>query len=179
MRGTVPGLGTPYPLGSLMPAVYQEDPFAMQWLAGLDDVLAPAISSLDCLEAYIDPRLAPMDFLEWLASWVGIIVDRNWPIDRVRIAVSRAVALYRTRGTPDGLRDYVEVLTGGRVEVLDNGGASWSSAPGAELPGEDTPRLAIRVTLDNPDGVSIPALNELVIAAKPAHVVHRLEVVGS
>jgi hypothetical protein len=30
MRGTVPGLGMPYPLGGLLPAVYQEDPFTMQ-----------------------------------------------------------------------------------------------------------------------------------------------------
>jgi phage tail-like protein len=178
MRGTVPGLATPYPLGTLMPGVYQEDAFAMEWLAGLDDVLAPIISTLDCVEAYIDPRLAPMDFLEWLAGWVGITVDQNWPIGRARIAVAKAVHLYRTRGTPEGLREYVEVLTGGQVEVLDNGGAAWSRAPGADLPGEHTPRLAVRVTLDDPDSVSVPALNALIVAAKPAHVVHRLEVVG-
>ena len=26
MRGAIPGLGTPYPIGTLMPAIYQEDP---------------------------------------------------------------------------------------------------------------------------------------------------------
>lgn len=176
MRGTTPGIPTPYPLGTLMPAVYQEDPFTMRWTAGLDDILAPIISTLDCLEAYIDPLVAPTDFLEWLASWVGITLDPKWPLDRSRRAVTQAVELYRMRGTVAGLRAYVEVLTGGEVEVADNGGAAWSTTPGADLPGEDTPRLAVRIRVDDPDSVSTSLLDALVTAAKPAHVIHRLEV---
>ncbi|MFG2794559.1 phage tail protein [Streptomyces sp. NPDC048419] len=178
MRGTVDNLSTPYPIGALLPSVYQEDQFAMALTSALDDILAPIICSLDCLEAYIDPLLAPLDFLEWLASWVGITVDPNWPTDRARISVAQAVELFQVRGTVQGLRAYAEVLTGGDVEVADNGGASWSLAPGGNLPGEDTPRLAVRVTVDDPDSVSYGLLNALVAAAKPAHVVHRLDVVG-
>lgn len=178
MRGTVEGLGTPYPLGSLLPTVYQEDDFAMRLTSSLDELLAPIISTLDCLDAYVDPLLAPLDFLEWLAGWVGIAVDPHWPVDRARIAVAHAVELYRIRGTVAGLRAYAEVLTGGQAEVVDNGGADWSVTPGGDLPGEDTPRLAIRVTVDDPDSVSFGLLDALMAAAKPAHVVHRLEVVG-
>src|SRR6185437_877479 len=39
MRAAVSGLGTPYPLGSLLPAIYQSDPASMAWTAGFDDVL--------------------------------------------------------------------------------------------------------------------------------------------
>lgn len=176
MRTGVPPLGTPYPLGTLMPAVYQDDPFAMRWTSGLDDVLASLISTIDCIEAYLDPRLAPMDFLEWLAGWVGIAVQHDWPLDRARTAVARAVDLHRMRGTVVGLRAYVEVLTGGAVDIADNGGATWASAPGSALPGEDTPRLAVRVTVPDPDSIDLDALDALVAAAKPAHVVHRVEV---
>ncbi|WP_405021647.1 phage tail protein [Kitasatospora sp. NBC_00070] len=148
----------------------------MRWVEGLDEVLAPVISTLDCTEAYIDPLLAPPDFLEWLASWVGITVDPAWPADRARLAVSQAVELYRMRGTIAGLRSYIEALTGGDVEVADNGGVAWAVTPGSSLPGEDTPRLAVRVGLDDSAGISEGLVNALVAAAKPAHVIHRVEV---
>lgn len=181
MRGTTPGLATPYPLGEMLPAIYQEDQFAMRWMAALDDVLAPAISSLDCLDAYFDPYLSPPDFLEWLASWVGVAARDSLSAEQLRIAVAHAVPLYRIRGTVAGLRAYLEVLTGARVTIADNGGVAWSTTPGAGLPGEDTPRLAVRVTTDDPEAISSGALsagtlNALINAAKPAHVIHRLEV---
>uniref|UniRef100_A0AAU1IC27 Phage tail protein I n=2 Tax=unclassified Streptomyces TaxID=2593676 RepID=A0AAU1IC27_9ACTN len=179
MRGSVPGLATPYPLGTLMPAVYQEDPFAMRWLAGLDDVLSPVLSTLDCLAAYFDPHYAPSDFLEWLASWVGITIDSNWPTERARKALACAVELHRTRGTITGLRDYIEILTGGTAEIADNGGVAWATAPDMPMPGEDTPRLAIRVIVPDLEAVNIAVLDDLITAAKPAHVVHRLEVVSA
>src|SRR3712207_9317558 len=96
MRGTVAGLPTPYPLVSLLPAVYQEeDPFIGRFTAGLDDVLAPVIATLDCLEAYVDPMLAPEDFLAWVASWVGVILDEHAPMSLHRSAVARAAELHR------------------------------------------------------------------------------------
>jgi len=175
MRGTTPGLPSPYPMGTLMPAVYQEDPFAMRWLEGLDDILAPVIATLDCLDAYVDPHLAPEDFLWWLAGWVGITLDENWPAERARAAVAQAVELYRIRGTVTGLRAYLETLTGGQVTIADSGGVAWSQTPGADLPGEDTPRLAVRVTTADTT-LTHDALEALVVAAKPAHVIHRLEI---
>ncbi|MFF5070719.1 hypothetical protein ACFY2R_05770 [Micromonospora olivasterospora] len=41
MRGALAGLLMPYPAGSFLPAVYQEDDFVMRWTAALDEVLAP------------------------------------------------------------------------------------------------------------------------------------------
>lgn len=178
MRGTVPGLGTPYPIGSLMPAVYQEDEFTMRWTAGLDDVLAPVISALDCLGAYVDPLLAPADFLPWLAGWFGAVLDENWPPARQRAAIARSAELYRQRGTVAGLRALLEMATGGAVEITDSGGTSWSPVPGSPLPGEDVPRVVVRVTVSDPARVDVAALEELLAAVKPAHVVHELEVLG-
>lgn len=179
MRGSVPGLGTPYPIGSLMPAVYQEDGFTMRWTAAVDDVLAPVISALDCLGAYVDPLLAPDDFLPWLAGWFGAVLDENWPTARQRQAIARSAELYRQRGTLAGLRAVLEMATGGEVDIVDSGGTSWSPVPGSPLPGEDVPRVAVRVTVSDPAQVDVAALNELLAAVKPAHVVHKLEVTRS
>jgi phage tail-like protein len=176
MRGTVSGMNNPYPLGSLLPAVYQEDDFAMRFTMGLDAVLAPVFSDLACIEAYIDPGTAPSDFLTWLAGWVGMVVEDDWPATHRRQLIARAAELFRMRGTVSGLKEHVAVVTGGHVEVIDNGGVSWSQTPGADFPGEDTPRLAIRVTVDGPMAVHPSSVEALVTAAKPAHVLHRLEV---
>jgi phage tail-like protein len=176
MRGAVPGLATPYPIGTLLPAIFQEDQAAMRLTAGLDEVLAPAISTIDCLAAYLDPMLAPDDFVLWLADWFGTVLDENWPADRRRAAVARSVALYRQAGTVAGLRALVELVTGGAVEITDSGGTTWSEAPNTALPGRAGPLVEIRVFLPAGHRLDVKAINDLVAAAKPAHVAHRVEV---
>lgn len=177
MRRAVQGLGTPYPIGTLMPAIYQEDPSAMAWTAGLDDVLAPVISTLDCLGAYIDPMLAPADFVHWLAEWFGTVLDENWPLARQRTAVARSVGLYRQSGTIAGLRALVEIVTDCQVEVIDSGGVAWSQAPNTTPPGSDEALVEVRVGAAAGARLDIKAIDDLVAAAKPAHVAHRVEVV--
>jgi phage tail-like protein len=178
MRGAVAGMRAPQPIVTLMPAVYQEDEFTNRFTAGLDDTLAPIMSVLDCLYAYIDPALAPEDFLDWLAGWVGLELDEHTPLYRKRAAVAHAVTLYRMRGTMTGLRAHLELMSGGEAELADNGGVAWSTSPGAPLPGQDTPRLAVRVRVPNPEPGLAGVLDGVVTWAKPAHVVHRVEVVG-
>lgn len=178
MRGTIAGLGTPVPFGPMLPAIYQEDDFAMRFVGGFDEVLAPIVATLDCLIDYFDPALTPIDFLDWLAGWVGIEIDESWAPERRRAAVATAVEMYRMRGTISGLRANLEVLSGGTVEITDSGGVSHSTHPMGELPGHDSPRLAVRVTLaEEPTERITKALDSIVQTAKPAHVVHRVEVV--
>jgi phage tail-like protein len=180
MRGTVTGLDSPHPLGGLMPAVFQDDNFTMRWTQALDEVLAPVPAVLDSIEAYFDPLLAPEDFLAWLAGWCGMTLDENWPLPRRRAVVSAAAELYRVRGTLAGLRRHVELVTGGGVDVADSGGVTWSATPGdPDAPGPDGPSLTIRVSVTDPAEVNVRALDALISAIKPAHVVHRLEVAGS
>ncbi|SDH80655.1 phage tail protein, P2 protein I family [Actinokineospora alba] len=176
MRGLVPGLVTAAPMLEMLPAVYQEDPFTERFMAGFDDVVAPVLATLDCLVEYFDPLLAPEDFLEWLSGWVGIELDEGWPIERRRAVVGTAVEMYRMRGTVAGLRANLEVLTGGNVEIADSGGVAWSRDPAAGLPGEASPRLAVRVRVEDPEAAPLDLVEAAVAAAKPAHVVHRVEV---
>lgn len=173
MRGALAELPSPYPIRELLPAVLQEDELTTRFTAGLDDVLSAIISVLDCLDAYLDPHVAPEDFLAWLGSWLGEVLDENWPLPRQRRAIAEAVDLHRLRGTVQGLRLQLQLASGSAVEVVDSGGVSWSSIPNAELPGSAEPRLDVRVVADLADA---PALDALIRAAKPAYVVHRLEV---
>ncbi|HVL99036.1 MAG TPA: phage tail protein [Egibacteraceae bacterium] len=175
MRGTVEGLESPHPVGLALPALYQENEFVQQFVAGFDGVLAPLFTTLDCLDAYFDAQVAPPDFLLWLAQWVGVALDENWPEERQRDLVARMVALYGSRGTVAGLREVVRIITGAEPEVDDSGGAAWSPVPGGEPPGRAEPRLRVRV----PEGsVSRKRLEALVAGAVPAHVVVDVEVGG-
>jgi phage tail-like protein len=175
-RQLVPGLQTPHALGAHLPAVYQEDPFAQALTAGLDDVLSPIFASLDNLDAYLDPDLGPDDFLAWLAGWVGTELDDAWPEERRRALVRRAVEIYRVRGTIDGLRAHIELVTGGRVEIVESGGVAWSAQNGTDLPGQAEPRMTIRAYVDDVASIDTRALDRLVSASKPAHVIHALEI---
>lgn len=190
-RAYVPDLVNPYPLGAFLPGIYQlpdplgrnpypgQEPFVLRMTAGLDLVLAPIFSSLDNFEAYLDPQLAPLDFLDWLGTWVGLVADETWPVERRRDFVSQASALYRIRGTPKGLAKHVQIFTGGEVEVLERGGTAYSTEIGAALPGSPGFDMIVRVRVDDPAKVDTARLNALVAAAKPAHLAHKVEVISS
>lgn len=177
-REHVAALVSPHPLGRFLPALYQEDEFTQRWTSGLDEVLAPIFSSLDNFGAYLDPLLAPPDFLDWLGNWMGLVVDETWPVERRRMFVAHASALYRMRGTPAGLAEHVRIFTGGEVEIVEHGATAISTTAGAAMPGSQGFDFTVRVTVEDPTKIDGKRLDALVAAAKPAHLVHKVEVVG-
>ena len=177
MRGAIDGMVSPVPVIEQLPAIFQEDFFTQQLTQAFDHVLAPVFATLDCLDTYVDPMLTPFDFLEWLAGWVGLAIDEDWPLARQRTFVSEAVKVYRLRGTAAGLEAEVEIYTQGTVQVIESGGCIWSSTPNTEPPGSSPPSVYVRVAVADPARVSEAGLEAIVSAAKPAHVVHRIELV--
>jgi phage tail-like protein len=170
MRGAVPDLGTPHPFGRRLPAIYATDELAGRLLAAFDEVLAPVHSTLDNLAAYLDPRLAPADFVDWLAGWVAAETAPGWTLRQRREAVANAVALHRIRGTAPGLAEQVRTVFGVSPEITESGGTAWSSTPGGPLPGTAAPALTVTVRVPDPDLVPLPRLRALVEANRPAHV---------
>jgi phage tail-like protein len=178
MRGDVPDLPTARPLGELLHACLQEDGFVMRWTAGLDAVLAPLLSVLDCLDAYVDPRTAPADFLDWLAAWVGVGLDEHWNPSQARAVVAAGVGLHRVRGTSEGLCDALRIAGADSVEITETGGVTWTTTPGAGPRPEDTPRIQVVIRTSRMDISSAAVLAQIVEAAKPAHVAHTIEVLS-
>src|SRR5262249_33790086 len=64
MRGLIESLASPRPIGAELPAAFQEDDFCQRMMTAFDEVLAPLFTTLDCLDSYLDPRLAPDDFVD-------------------------------------------------------------------------------------------------------------------
>ncbi|SDZ21676.1 phage tail protein domain-containing protein [Micromonospora pattaloongensis] len=171
MRGSVPGLVSPHPIGQQLPAMYLEDDFAQRFTAGLDEVLAPILLTLDCLDAYFDLALAPPDFLDWLAGWVAAPLDGDGPPEVRRELVRRAVEVHRWRGTARGVALAVRVATGATVEITDSGGVTWSATPTDAPPPDEVPEVRIRV----PGYVDEALVRQVVASAVPAHVRVTLE----
>jgi phage tail-like protein len=178
-RTSMTSLASPHPLGAYLPALYVEDDFAQRWMSGLDAVLAPIFSVIDNFDSYLDPRLAPADFLDWLATWMGLVADETWPVERRRAFVSSAGELYRMRGTVRGLAAHVQIFSGGEVEIVEGGGSAWSATTGATLPGSGGVDMLVRVRSADPSTVDAARIDALVAAAKPAHLTHRVEVAST
>ena len=59
-----------------------------------------------------DAKETRSDFLPWLSTWLGAVKDENWPEDKWRIFLSRAVELYKKRGTKAELEEIIEIFSG-------------------------------------------------------------------
>ena len=179
MRGLIEGLETPHPIGMELPGLFQDDDFSLRFTAALDDVLAPIYLTLDAIEAYVDPWLAPADFLSWLSEWMGIPIEEDLPDQQKRMLVARAATFYGWAGTARGIADVVEAYTGVRPEVEDTGGASWSSIPGGDLPGNDQFAVTVRLRTDDPSAIDKRRIERLLAGFVPASVLTTVEVAAT
>lgn len=176
MRGLIADLDSPHPIGAQLPALFADDDFIQRFVTAFDAALAPVFATLDCLPSYLDPKLAPEDFLDWLATWVGLEADESWTVERRRQLVYRAVDLHSLRGTRRGVVEHVRLVTGGEVEITESGAVGWSRRPQTRLPGSDRPSLHVLVRVPDPSTVNQRRLDALVAAIKPAHLPHTVEV---
>ena len=76
-----------------------EDPVVQLLLGALDEVLAPIISVLDCFDAYLDPRLAPLDFVDYMSGWLLVSQVEYWTEETRRATLSSTVPRSKWRGT--------------------------------------------------------------------------------
>jgi phage tail-like protein len=98
-----------------LPAVFGMEPvsadFTDRFLSLFDTSFRSIEETIDNQARYFDPLSAPIerdpktgtDFLSWLASWIGLSLDRHWPEAKRRQFLKRAGKLYNLRGTRLGL----------------------------------------------------------------------------
>lgn len=102
-----------------LPAIYQDDPFAEQFLLPFEVVFTGFENLLSEIDRYFDPAETDSDFLPWLATWVALVLDEEWDEQRRRQLIDEAVELYRWRGTVKGLKRYLEIYTGLAPEIRE------------------------------------------------------------
>jgi phage tail-like protein len=175
-RGLVEGLTTPAPLAPTLPALFQEDDFVQRMMAAFDEVLAPIFSTLDNFDSYLDPAMAPEDFVDWLASWVGVDIDETWTLERRRQLVRDAALLYRIRGTSSGLAAHLLLYANVTPDIEESGGCSWSQTADTPLPGSAIPSLTIHLQVSDGDGINPTTVRRIVESSRPAHLPFSVEV---
>lgn len=157
-----------------LPAVYQENDFAMRFVAALEEMLDPLVAVLDSLPAHFDPAYAPHDLLELLAAWVGADLDESHGIAQRREVVRRAPELGLLRGTVRGVEMALQLAFPSLpLRVVDSGGVYW----GDDRPPDPPDETGFIVYCDTPlpDGTAA-AIWRIVEAVRPVHAQYRLRV---
>jgi phage tail-like protein len=98
-----------------LPAAYRADPssarFLDRFLANPEGMFTAMEGRVARAEALLDPRVAPAEFLPWLAGWLGAALDESWDEARRRLFIRNAWLLFRWQGTPLGLLALIRLAT--------------------------------------------------------------------
>jgi phage tail-like protein len=183
----------------MLPAIYAEamaamredtdfgdgTPFFERYLRGFEDVLDPLRKTLDQLDRLFGAFSAPPDFLVWLAAWVSMPLNDNWPEMKRRALIREAVELFRWRGTRRGLTRYLEIYAGGTPEIDDLPCEGMRLGPQALLGTDatvlgDVPPHTFVVTLAVPEGSAVneEIVRDIIRYEKPAHAAFSLRIVS-
>jgi phage tail-like protein len=188
----------------LLPAVYRRDPesalFLEHYLALFEHIFTGIEDRWALFNRQLNPDVAPMDVIDWLAALIDLAFDPSWALERRRALVREAMALYRMRGTVAGIERYVEIYTGVRPAIVEDflerpSQPAFLGRPGSVLgcalpllscgaaaaPGDDVlwSRYAHRFTIFAytnafcDSEVILAAVDRIVEVNKPAHTVHR------
>jgi phage tail-like protein len=135
--------------------------FLERFLMIFESILAPIELTIDNLAQYFDPRLAPPELLPWLAGWVGLELNANWPTERQRQLIAWAVTLYGWRGTRRGLHEHLRLYTGRTPLVVEHFGAR-------------TPSIEVTIVADAAEEFDSEIVRQIIEFQKPAHVAYTL-----
>jgi phage tail-like protein len=122
-----------------LPSVYLDDAesasFLERMLANQEGFFTDIEGKINDISMLFDARSAPPEDLDWLASWLGIMLDPLWAqiqqqrndcgdlqgrktADRRRLLIRFARKLYERRGTPSGILFALNLLLDPWLEVL-------------------------------------------------------------
>lgn len=95
-----------------LPDLYQEDPaaaaFLERFLSLFESVNTDIEQAIAALTRYLDVDGVPAEYLGWLADWLALEADENWPTAARRQLLNDASTLYKQRGTRRGLKHVLE-----------------------------------------------------------------------
>lgn len=102
-----------------LPALYERDDLMGRFLMLFESFWEPIEQRIEDMHLYFDPQMAPRELLPWLASWLGLVLDEHWSEAQRRQLIAAAASLYRLRGTPQGLMEYLSIL-GEKARIIEH-----------------------------------------------------------
>jgi len=169
-------------LFKMLPAIYRregKDGLTYRLLGLFAEVLEEFEDEVYGLHHQLNADDADARFLPWLASWVALQLDETWPESKRRDLIRRIVQLYTRRGTIEGIREFVEIYTGIKPEIIEEFNSGWRigvrSTIGVDTrlygtPEENAHRFSVLVkTFEEFDAARRAKVIERVLIEKPAH----------
>lgn len=139
----VRGLRAYYPRPSYLrylPETYREDDQAARFLdrmLAMFELFHSEVDAVrDAMPILYRADAVPSDALDWLAGWLGMVLDPRWPEAKRRELLGRAAALYRDRGTVQGLTDFLGIYLDVQFTIVE--GFRTRQSGGFVVGGEQT-----------------------------------------
>lgn len=100
---------------SYLPEVYQasdKDQFLERYLAIFQTLYEDLNQEIGQIHRLFDMDTTEREFLVWLADWLDIAGSYMWSEQQLRSLLREAVALYKKRGTREGMLTLIRLYTG-------------------------------------------------------------------
>jgi phage tail-like protein len=177
-----------------LPELYAQDEMMGRFLMLFESFWAPIQMQSRTTDAYLDPKMTVPRLLPWIASWVGLDLDEQMPEERQRRLIKKASSLFRRRGTKMALREYLEISTGGDVEIVEHRAQNFSLGtdsrlgPGVALGRDNHPHnFTVNVRLESLGALGDDErtrreleqrrqIESIINAEKPAHARYDLQI---
>ena len=107
---------------SYLPEVYQandENHFLERYLAMFQTLYEDLNREIERMPLLFDVDTAEMKVLQWLAEWLDISGSYMWSQEQLRTLLSRAVELYKNRGTREGILEFIRLYTGSDAYLVE------------------------------------------------------------
>ncbi|MCI5224068.1 MAG: hypothetical protein D3924_15710, partial [Candidatus Electrothrix sp. AR4] len=123
----VRSLRVEYPAHDLLrrlPRIYSRDEESADFLRRYLSIMEGSMREVDLRAVYrqvlLDPEAAPQEMLEWLAGFIGLVLDKRWPLAAQRTLIRNGAWLFRFRGTVNGLKRFIEIYLGRSIEIVEH-----------------------------------------------------------
>lgn len=118
-----------------LPVAMLDDDFLVRFLSIFQELADTYIVQVDAMEHLVDVAVAPEPMVRYLGSWLGArTIDPSLDDATQRRIVREHGRMLPWRGTVRGLRQLLEMVTGGPVVVVDSGGV-YAEGDAPENPG--------------------------------------------
>ena len=138
--------------------------FFVRFVSIFQEIGSSLLEDADNIDYLADVSVTPEPLLRWLGSWIGTdTIDESLDEATKRRIVAGAATTLTWRGTVHGLARFLELTSGGPVEVEDGGGV-WREG---EAPADTA---WVRMKVESTGWLAENDFVELVRDEVPAHV---------
>ncbi|MCK6546764.1 phage tail protein [Myxococcota bacterium] len=120
-----------------LPAIYREEEtsasFVDRFLANAEGTSTELEGRIANAQVLFDPTAVPAEWLDWLASWMGVVFEPSWDEPRRRLFLKNAHRFHRMRGTIGGLSALLRLATDPCPTDAIFDGPSCTQARGARI----------------------------------------------